>query len=342
MYENETELLSELPCAFDLTAAATDGSNSSNVVQGAISTAFHLVVFEIVCCIAGIPLNVKVSFSILRSRRKCRRPRNILLLAVLFTNFSSFARSIIDICYHFWPADSTCKAYVAFSVLPDAFLLMASFFSLMDRYLAISCPLWHRDKVTVPLVISVVAFGFVIQTAILKFMYIGQMLPLSSQVIPLVGTVNFWSLVVPFFLCLAARITVYIQTNRILTEHDGIADSNATQVVIYSTGRTNRPSRNRTTVRIQLGPRLSQRTKNRLEAEATKVLVIGVTSLLLISFPLVVFLFGITICHNWFNNVDYCRDTFGWLVPYLKQFGQVHGVYHPIIHMVWNKEFSTC
>ena len=166
-YENQTHESFKVLCAFDLVTTAKHG-NTSNVVQGAISTAFHLVVFEIVCCIVGIPLNLKVSFSILRSRRKYRRPRNILLLAVIFTNFSSFARSIIDICYHFWPAESTCKAYVSIAVLPDAFILMASFLSLVDRYMSISRPLWHGTKVTVPLVIFVIAFGFAIQTAILK------------------------------------------------------------------------------------------------------------------------------------------------------------------------------
>ena len=72
------------------------------------------------------------------------------------------------------------------------------------------------------------------------------------------------------------------------------------------------------------------------------MLALGVTSLLLISFPLVAFLAGMAICNSWFNsNADYCNKTFGWLSPYLKQFGQFHGVYHPIIYMAWNEEFSA-
>ena len=144
---------------------------------------------------------------------------------------------------------------------------------------------------------------------------------------------------VPFILCCVARLTVYFQTKKILAESFGSSSDCdlVERVVLYNSS----DSGTRASVRIQLGPRISQKMLNRLEVEATKVLVMGVTSLLLLSFPQLAFMVGITICYNGSITPDYCNDTYGWMSPFLKQFGLVHAVYHPIIYMAWNEDFST-
>ena len=334
-YNNSTEPLDiGTPCAFDFTSAEGD----STALKSPLNTHLSLIVFEIICCVLGIPLNIAVTSSVLSSNRMCRKSRNIFLLGVILSNFCAFLRSILDIYYFFCPSDLTCKVYIYFSALPDAFLLLNSFFSLVDRYVAIGYPLWHRAKVTVPIVISLTLFGNLLQILILKFMYIFQLVPLRAQMRPLENVISLWSLGVPFVLCLVARLTVYFQTKRILAEsYAARTDCDLVEsVVMYSFN----DSGTRASVRIQLGPRISQKMLNRLEVEATKVLVMGVTSLLLLSFPQLSFVIGINVCYN-HATIDYCNDTYGWLSPYLKQFIQIHGVYHPIIYMAWNEEFSS-
>ena len=337
IYANESNLFDDESC--DLNAGYYSSKNGH--VMSPLNTSLHLIVFEIVCCVLGIPLNVMVPFSILRSRRMYRKPRNIFLLGVIASNFCSFSRSIINICYFFWPSDVTCKVFVALSVLPDAFLLLNSFFSLMDRYVAIRCPLWHRAKVTVPLSISVITFGFILEMGTLKFMYVARIVPLRAKMGRLEMTAAFWNLVIPFVLCFAARVTVYIQTRRILAENCTISVNNESMMEMRRNDDHIELATSGVARSIQLGPRIAQKTINRLEIEANKVLVIGVTSLLLISFPLVAFQILMVACISYHGSAEYCSVSFGWLTPYLKQFGLVHGVYHPIIYMAWSQEFSS-
>ena len=243
-------------------------------------------------------------------------------------------------CYFFWPSDLTCKVNISVTGLSDAFLLLNSFFSLVDRYVAIGYPLWHRSNMTMPLVISVILFGNVLQAFILKFMYIAKLFPLRFQMRPVEGKLYLGSLTLLFVLCFLARVTVYFQTKRILSEsRPPSVDGDLAERVVCN--RSKDPGI-KASVRIQLGPRISQNMLNRLEIEATRVLVIGVTSLLLTSSPLVVFLIGLTVCYDTSSSIEYCNETFGWLIPYLMQFGLIHSVYHPIVHMIWSKElYST-
>ena len=333
---NETEFF-DVPCAFNLTMVA-QGTSAVGVVKSPLDSSLGLIIFELVCCVFGIPLNMTITSSILRSMWISCKPRNVFQLGIILSNFCSFVRSIIDIFYFFSPSELTCKTFIAFSILPDAFLLFQSFLSLVDRFVAIRFPLWHRAKVTVPLAILLVSFGFVLQIGTIKFMYIAQLVPITSRLRTFERTVNLFSMLVPFVLCFAARVTVYIQTKKILADNCAFSSvEESVQVVACSEYNLS----TRTANQIHLGPRLTQKTINRLEIRANKVLAIGVTSLLLISFPLVAVQTLMTICSQWFNRANYCSYTFGWTFPYLKQFGQIHGVYHPIIYMAWNEEFSV-
>ena len=130
---------------------------------------------------------------------------------------------------------------------------------------------------------------------------------------------------------------VYFQTKQILADNAVFSSSDNEPVDSAFCYNSNESGPRIIKVRIRLGPRLSKNAIDRLEMEAAKVLVLGVTSLLLISLPLIAYLLGMTICNKWSNI--YCNDTYGWLSPYLKQFGQVHGVYHPIIYMAWSEKF---
>ena len=335
MKRNESESFINIPCNSDANIPGWDYS-TDDTMGSVMSSNLNLVVFEILCCTIGIPPNLFIAFCILRSGRMRSKARYIFLLGVILSNFISFVRLIIDVCYFFWPSDLTCKVFVAFAVLPDAVLLLNSFFSLVDRYVAIRFPLWHRSKVTVSLAISVIICGLLLQIGTLKFMYIAQLVPMRARMRSMETNAAFWSILIPFVLCFGARISVYIQTRRILDANAAGMDNLETHVVYYAHDSSN----NKPSIRVRLGQRLSQKAISKLEIEATKVLAFGVTSMLLISFPQIVYMICMEICRRVLYSNGYCSDSFGWLIPYLKQFGQIHGVYHPIINMVLNKEFS--
>ena len=266
MANNITESLLEMmdqkwTCAMEGEADLDDYSDIG--IESPIRTNLGLVAFEIICCILGIPLNLMVTASILRSRRMNRKPRNIFLLGVVVSNFCSFIRSIVDICNFFWPNDLACKVFMSVAVLPDAFLLLNSFFSLVDRYVAIGHPLWHRSKVTSSLAISVITFGFLIQTVILKFMYITQMVPLRARTKSFERTVNLCSLAVPFVLCFVARVTVYIQTRQILADNNCASLAENELAVKFACDKLG--LKRSKAIRVRLGKRMSPKMISRLE-----------------------------------------------------------------------------
>ena len=84
---------------------------------------------------------------------------------------------------------------------------------------------------------------------------------------------------------------------------------------------------------------ISDSTINRLEAEATTTLIASVTSLSLVSGPIILFTFVTFVCRIYFEN-QVC-SSISWLAPYVKGLVLLHVVHHPIVYFLRRTELSS-
>lgn len=315
-------------------------------IKSAITLDFPLFLFKIICSIIGIPPNFVVFIIILCQRRLLSKPRNIFLLATLFSNLMAFVPTVLEIAYYINPNEFICKSYVAIIGLPDIFLLQSIFLSQIDRYVAIEEPLWHRIKVTSPLAVLCVIFCFVISVFVNKFLYIFQLVQLECHIHFIAGRILGFFLVILFILCIIARVIVFIQTRNLLRNDNKTAMQDF--VVKLDDSKTNDGTKGSTLVcgkdnkvtRIQLRMTiLNQKTLRQLEDLATRTMVAGVTSLIFLTCPILVFFLTLLFCRATYGLQECSRISH--MAPYFKQLSLIHAIYHPIMHLAWNKELFS-
>ena len=291
-----------------------------------------LVILKMLCLIIGIPLNGIIIWIVLREPEMRTKSRHIFLIGITFSNFVAFVPAILEIVHFFQQSDLLCRCFIFLMGLPDIFLLLNIFLSLLDRYLAIRDPLWHRLHVTVPRVVFWLVVGFAASTLGGKFVFIFQLVELRCEMkLAAVKTLGC-ILSVLFILCIVARVTVYLQTRKLLLV-DHVQETNHMEMVVVHNDHSSPPTWG--TIH------LNQRTLRRMEIEATRTLVAGVTSLFVLTFPMFVLFVAINICYLLFRNDFYCINCFNFLGNYFKQLGLIHAIYHPIIYLAWNEEFSA-
>lgn len=200
--------------------------------QDRVLTNDFSIISNIICSLAGIPLNTFVAYLILRYKRLHRRPRNIFLLGIIFANLLAFLPAVLETISYYGPAEEEassagpiCKLLVATFGLPYVFLLLNLFLSLIDRYIAVTHPLWHREKVTVfRASLSLILGGFIV-TFVTKFVYLSGMFPLTCK-LPFIHTKSLGgTLVVLFILCVTAHFAVYTKTRKLLQDNRTIESS---------------------------------------------------------------------------------------------------------------------
>lgn len=330
--------------------------NSSNVsdellvidgqVRGAILQDIPLILFKVACSAVGVPLNLLVASVILRLRRLHSKPRNIFLLGITFSNLTAFVPVFFEVVYFFYPLDVICKCYVAVNHLPDIFLMLNIFLSLADRYVAIRHPLWHRKKVTVRRVVWGLVIAFTTAILISKLVFLVGLESFECAVNFRASRVMGTVLLALFVMCVAARIAVYQQTRKLLVHHRSIAmvetaTTNGQEEVFCMANANGTSSQGVTSsnTRVRESVNFNQTTLHRIELEATKSLVAGVTSLFVLASPLLIYFVSISICRLVYI-VARC-NSYSWIVSYLKQLLLVHAIYHPVIYLAWNRELSA-
>ena len=105
------------------------------------------IILKLILSSAGIPLNLLMTFAILRLRRFRCKPRNIFLLGISVSDLIACIPPMIEIVDYFFllpPPENTlqrsgaslinCQIYVWIRGLPEMFLLLNTFFSLTNRY----------------------------------------------------------------------------------------------------------------------------------------------------------------------------------------------------------------
>jgi hypothetical protein len=96
------------------------------------------------------------------------------------------------------------------------------------------------------------------------------------------------------------------------------------------------PANERTSVRA-MSIHVDRGKLSQMEMEATRTLVIGVTSLVLTVFPPVIFFFTFFVC----RLIDIDRfdcNNLTVVAPYIRELGLIHAVYIPLIFLMRNKE----
>ncbi len=246
--------------------------------------------------------------------------------------------------------------------------------ALIDRYVAIKKPMWHRKKVTVCRVGCCLLLGSASVTFVLKFLYIFGLAPLRCEIRQIHNRVLGWIRMILFILCIIINIIVYRQSRTLLQESRTLDPLKSAKKIriSYQNERLNeehndqniavdrnigiimepiQPTTEETetqnaavaTVSVANNPSSSMtihvngETLSRMEIEATRTLIAGVTSLFVMASPLIVYFLAANSCRFFSNNLECNR--FIWVAPYLKELGLFHTVYNPLIWLLRNNEF---
>ena len=333
-------------------------------IQHPIDLNLIIVVIHIICCCAGIPLNAFIAIVILRLKRLNRKPRNIFLFGIIFSNLLSFVTVIIEIVYFFHPSDLMCRIYVA-AIGPSYVIFFYNLLlAVLDRYVAISHPLQHRKCVTTRNVIICQIIGSVLLTIIVKLVYIADILPLLCVIHLLDGEVTGVVIVLFFSGSIVMQIIVYRLTKKLLLGNRAVGEvktsSTTNSMVRIVSSLFDSAAVNQNMARANSTPndnielaelntdKEEERSKHRkesstmkvhhgnpailteMEIEATKTLFLGVLSLCIFTLPLILYAGVVFVCH-WIFGEAPCAFM-SWLTPYFKELVVIHAVYQPRYH----------
>lgn len=167
----------------------------------------------LICAAIGIPLNGLIAMIIITSER-LHRPRNIFWLGVTFSNLFALATSLVEFSALYGASEAACTVYVLLLGIPYATLLLNLLLALMDRFVAITYPMWHKDKVTSKVIFVVQIAGLVIIGLLFKVPLLLDQVRLSD--IPCGdnqphGKIIVFTLLALVLLCILAQIVVYLK-----------------------------------------------------------------------------------------------------------------------------------
>ena len=309
----------------------------------------QLIIAHSVCCLIGIPFNVSIAVAIVRHRRLRKKPRNIFLLGIILSNLSFSFPAIAKLIYWtLYPIEPVCQSYVTFVGVPQGLLSLNMLLALGDRYFAINHPLRHREKMTVRLASFIVTLGSILLIFILKFVYIVGLAPLRCEVWLVHVQIILIVLTILFVSCTALHFIVYRQTKILLREFRSIhplanpEDEWIELANIRNESRNERMSSTSTNDNYSSVPpvnrlsiHLNKKQISCVKIETTRTLICGLTSLLITTFPPVIFVSGFLMC-RWISQSE-CSHL-NWLAPYMMEMGLINFISSPLIFLIRNKE----
>jgi dopamine receptor D1 len=226
--------------------------------------------------------------------------------------------------------------------------------ALIDRYLAISHPLYHREKMTVRLACGLVLLSSTLVVFLLKFAYILGIGAQRCEVWLFHTKIVLIILTVVFASCIALNVIVYRRTRNHLSESQCFAsltndaDGHPIQTVeTINLGNVTERNECRAPVVQNDGTypiirpmsiHVSRQKLCQMEMEAAHTLVVGVTSVIITSLPPTIFVSIFLVCR--FVSQSECSHL-NWLAPYMIELGLVNIVSSPLIFIVRNKELRT-
>lgn len=346
-----------------------DFQNATSGSVKAIKINVFIMIAHFICCVIGIPLNVFIASVIVSMRRLRSKPRNILLLGLILSDLSAFVPVLIEFAYLHFPSLELCQTYVAISGLPYILFLIHTLLALVDRYTAIAHPLWHFNQVTPVLIVSCQLVASLTASFVYKFPYVVRFLPLSCE-LQLLQEFNSIAitLMILFSSCILAHVIVYRQTKRVLanympkgckrgtftssknekraavvTRSEGVQSLQQQPLPIFQQQPLS--SMNSDVTQQQQVPvdemsiHISDRRVSQLEVEATRTMIVNVTSLSIMTGPFILFTLTVFLCR--FSVEEQVCSSLAWLAPYLKALVVLHAVYHPAIQLSRSSELSS-
>lgn len=110
--------------------------------DGSFKSPFHqneiIIVFQIIFCCVGIPLDGLSAIAVVRLEELRKKPRHVFFIAIQICNMLAYFFSLLEIVvFHISNTSKSyevvCQVYLVTTGLPQLFLLLASFLSIVDR-----------------------------------------------------------------------------------------------------------------------------------------------------------------------------------------------------------------
>lgn len=335
----------------------------------------RLNTFKSVCHLliatTGITLNFFIAFAIIAYRRLHNKPRNILWLGVTLANLlTSFTILVEFLAYHYRSV-VMCKIFVSITGLAYTWLLFNLLLALIDRYVAIAHPLWHRENISVVRVIIGQGVGGLLIVLLIKLPFAIGVIPLECGIIVLHSKIIAVSNFVLLILCIITQFVVYVKTRRCLGtdnrcdsvvsfvnpvkkqrrdvsgENEASSSYERRQGEASNSGGSSRCERanleaNATT--SGYGSSLLIRHVNgtrQMELEATWSLLIGVLSLLVFTCPTLIIGFIDWGCRRIYGDCSLQCKNISAATFYAREILLGHLVYNPIVYIIRSREFSS-
>lgn len=293
----------------------------------------NMLIVHLVCICLGIPLNVFVGLVIIRNRR-LHNPRNTFWLGSILCHLTALLFALLECLVSRSPSSVPCFMYSTMIGTSYTVLLINSLLATLDRWAAISHPLWHRKHVTVIGVILVQLASAITVTFLLTLPFWSRLLPLRCGVHQTVITWITSCYLLLAVLGLIAQTIVYLKARKYLVHYNV-----ARCIVVYSKTAASEDELDAKAASLVIAhPRRSHffvhgrdKTISKLELEATITLVVGVMSLCLFTIPFALVFITARIRPS---------PSIMSIIPYARQLALVHVLYNPLMYVIRSREFK--
>ncbi|EFX82082.1 hypothetical protein DAPPUDRAFT_316623 [Daphnia pulex] len=321
------------------------------VTLSRVETIVHLI-----CLSQGIPINLLIGVVIARNRR-LHNPRNTFWLGIIVLNLLTIFMAVLKLLVvHVAddPAHFTCLLFSFMTGKPYTILLFIMLLAILDRYVAITYPLYHREHVTVRLVVFVQIGIFLAVFFLLSMPFIFNWIPLMCGFNLMMGK---WTMLLRSILvtmCITAQVKVYLVTRRYLRQAEVRPLSIPLQQMVITPPNNGDESLRPASATVEeTSSSMSvvantnknapffvhrrNKTVSKLELEASLTLLVGVSTLCIITAPMFIVCFALSICQQVGGECAGLNS----MAPYVRQAALIHAVYGPLIYMIRSREFAS-
>jgi len=133
-----------LPCSYIQTLNLSDSPPSLNESSFGIDFDVFKSVNHVLLTAFGIPLNLLIVIVILTNQRLKKKPRNIHFLGASLSAVFTLLTVLTELLAYHFQSDALCKIFALSAGVAYTNLLYNILLALLDRYLAIIRPFYHR------------------------------------------------------------------------------------------------------------------------------------------------------------------------------------------------------
>jgi len=133
-----------LPYSYIQTLNLSDSPPSLNESSFGIDFDVFKSVNHVLLTAFGIPLNLLIVIVILTNQRLKKKPRNILFLGASLSAVFTLLTVLTELLAYHFQSDALCKIFALSAGVAYTNLLYNILLALLDRYLAIIRPFYHR------------------------------------------------------------------------------------------------------------------------------------------------------------------------------------------------------